>query len=577
VTRGVWQVRILRRRLPAWRCTLTLAGLIAAQALAAPSPSQAAIVTYHGNSQRTGLYTGMHRLTPALVASPAFGRLFDRTLPDDGQIYAQPLLAGGRLIVATEQNDVYELDPRTGRILLSRFLVAPWRPIMTTISGPFTCPDLYPDVGVTSTPVIDTSADGGRGVIYVTAKTTAPPGQASLFNQGQYLMYALSLSDLSNVPSFNGGQPLVLGGSVAGTNPLVAFNATFQLQRPALLETDGEIFAGFGGLCDTSPYRGWVIGVRAADGTIAGSWATPTAPGARGAGIWMSGGGLATDQPGRIFLATGNGFNAPGFNSEHTPMSPAPGSRPPSGLGSSIVQLTVGPGGTLSVGDFFTPCNARLLDGGPNLDLDVSSGGVLALPASLGSSEHRRLLLAGGKSGTLYLLDRNAMGGFDQGRATRSCPKGGDADAGILGAHGAVWGDAAVWPDAGGWIFVPTLSPGGANDATRGPLDFYHGHLGTFRLVGATASVWGPGSGSPIVTAVGVRSDTALVWAVSKGVGAPKLRVYRAVLRGRQPSQLASFPVGSFAKFAPPGVGADEIFVGGAGSVVAYGVKSRHR
>jgi hypothetical protein len=277
-------------------------------------------------------------------------------------------------------------------------------------------------------------------------------------------------------------------------------------------------------------------------------------------------------------FSTGNGFNAPNSNSQHTPNSPAPASSPPSGLGSSIVQLSVGAGGTLSASQFFTPCDAAMLDGSPDLDLDVSSGGVIALPASFGNSRHRHLLLTGGKSGILYLLDGNNLGGFAQGPRTSGCPLGGDAIAGILGSRGSVWGEPAAWPGSGGWIVVPTLSAGAANEPTLGRLDFYHGHLGTFRLAGSTASIWGPGSGSPIITTVGSRSSSALVWAVNRGVGAPRLRVYEPVIAPKgQRLPVASFPVGAFTKFAPPGVGPDEVFVGGAGHVVGFGVRQRRR
>ncbi len=172
---------------------------------------------------------------------------------------------------------------------------------------------------------------------------------------------------------------------------------------------------GFGGLCDTSPFQGWVVGARAADGAMTSSWATPTAPGLRGAGIWMSGGGLMSDGPGRVFLATGNGFNAPGFTAnQHTPTVRAPGHRPPSGLGSSIVHLTVRASRSLVATDFFTPCNAVLLDGSANNDRDVSSGGIVGLPPSFGGPGRRHLLVAGGKSGVLYLLDATTSAVFSR-------------------------------------------------------------------------------------------------------------------------------------------------------------------
>ena len=559
----------------AQRAFLTLLAAAVAAALLA-SGSEAAVITYANGPARNGVYPTMHRLSPGTVAGRSFGKLFDRGLPDHAQVYGQPLIVHGRLVVVTENNDVYELDPRSGHILRSRSLGPPWTPTLPTGSSRFTCHDLYPDVGITSTPVIDTSADHGRGVIYLTSKTPVPPSQAQVFNQANYLMYALRLQDLSNLPSFSAGRPLTMSGISLPNNPSFVFNPTFELQRPALLELGGQIFAGFGGICDTSPYAGWVIGVRAADGTLASRWATPTAPGARGAGIWMAGAGLASDGPGRIFLATGNGFNAPNFNAPHTPSTPTPGSRPPSGLASSVVRLQVGAAGGLSAADFFTPCDARTLDGSPNLDLDVSAGGVVALPPGFGTRGHRDLLLAGGKSGTVYALDRHALGGFAQGRRTQRCRSGGDAAVQMLGPGGSIWGETAVWPRDGGWLFVPTESPSASNDPTVGRMEFIHQRGGSLHRAGVTPAVWGQGSGSPVVSSIGWRSDTALVWAVGRGAGPPRLRVFRAVPAPGTPAgeQIASFPVGAVAKFAAPGVGNDEVFVAGAGHVIGFGVRT---
>lgn len=562
---------IAGRSFKPWIRRAVLLAAVAAPCLA-PAASRAAVLTYGGSPLRAGTYPIMHRLSPPLLRDHRFGRLFDRALPDGGQVYAQPLLADGRLVVVTEKNDVYELNPKTGRILRSRFLTAPWQPILATADGSYTCHDLYPDIGVTSTPVIDTATGGG--VIYLTAKTPLPPGPGS-FNPAEYLMYALRLSNLSNVAGFNRGQPLVLNGFTAGNAPSVDFNATFQLQRPALLQLGGEIYAGFGSHCDTSPYRGWVVGVRAANGMLSGTWATPTAPGARGGAVWMSGGGLMSDGPGRLFLATGTGFNAPGYNAQHTPTSPAPGNKPPSGLADSVVRLKVARGGSLSVADFFTPCNVRTLDGNIDLDRDLGSGGVVALPNVFDGPVHRPLLLAGGKGGTLYLLDRDALGGFAQGPNRSGCPLGGDRAAARIQEGGEIWGDAAVWPGGGGWVYLPTESTRPGNDPTVGRLEFYRAHRGSLQQAGETGLIWGKGSGSPIVTSIGSDSTSAMVWAVSKGVGAPRLRVYAAAIQrgAHAPTQLASFPIGPFAKFAEPGVGPDEIFVGGAGHVVGFGIR----
>ena len=79
----------------------------------------------------------------------------------NGQVYAQPLLENGTLLVATETNHVYGLDPATGTAKWSASLGTPWNP------ADIGCGDLTPSIGVTSTPVIDTATN----TAYLTHKT----------------------------------------------------------------------------------------------------------------------------------------------------------------------------------------------------------------------------------------------------------------------------------------------------------------------------------------------------------------------------------------------------------------------
>ncbi len=302
-----------------------LAGLTLLLLVCAVDSARGAVVTWGADATRSGLYPGMSRLDPSLLQRGGFRRVFDTTLPDGGEIFAQPLLANGRLVIVTEKKFVCELDPRTGRILASRQLAPPALPVFATTAGITTCRDLVPVIGTSATPVIDTSAPDG-GVIYLTAKTTLPglPRSPTAVAEGEYLVYALRLRDLSNAPNWGGGHPVPLHGFAADNAPLVTFNATYQLQRPALLMLGGVVYMGFGSHCDLSPYRGWVVGVRASDGAVVSRWVTPTAEVARGAGAWAAGAGLMSDGPGRIFLSTGNGYNAGEVaGNPHTPATPS--------------------------------------------------------------------------------------------------------------------------------------------------------------------------------------------------------------------------------------------------------------
>ena len=110
---------------------------------------------------RTGWYGNQPSLSPTQVSGPSFGQLFDVAL--DGSIYAQPLVFPGGLLVATENNHVYVLDPVTGAALADRALEPPWR------AADIGCGDLVPNVGITGTPVIDPATS----TAYLTTKTYA--------------------------------------------------------------------------------------------------------------------------------------------------------------------------------------------------------------------------------------------------------------------------------------------------------------------------------------------------------------------------------------------------------------------
>ena len=246
-----------------------------------------------------------------------------------------------------------------------------------------------------------------------------------------------------------------------------------------------------------------------------------------------------------------------------------------------MVRLQVQPNGTLAAADFFSPCDNSRLDGSLTKDVDVSSGGVVALPGRFGSRSHRAVLLAGGKSGSVYVLDRNNLGGHQQGRRTSACPPGGDAVVQTLPPRGGIYGAPAAWPGDGGWFVVPTSGKSGANEGSFGPLNFYTGQAGGFTLAGATRAIWGFGSGSPVITSVGLRNGSAIVWAVDRAAtGSATLRAYALpITRGAHaPASLAAFPLGTYAKFTAPGVGTDSIYVGnGVGEVLAFGPRTGKR
>jgi len=493
-------------------------------------PASAVIVTNASDTYRTGWYPDQVSLTPTLVASPAFTLQF--ATPIQGQVYAQPLVANNTLFVATEENWIYGLDPETGQVRWSRQVDPPWNP------ADILCGDLAPWVGVTGTPVINT----GTNTAYFFSKTYA--GGTS----GPAAWFAHAVDIITGRERL--GFPVEITG--AAQNGGQIFDATHQLQRPGLLLLNGVVYAAFGGHCDLSPWQGWVVGV-SIFGRIKAMWTSRATLDGDGASIWQSGGGLISDGPGRILLATGNGGS---------PASPTPGSSPPTDLGESVVRLAVQPDGTLQAANFFTPYDAQTMD---DSDLDLGSGGPMAFPdAYFGTAAHPHLAFVVGKAGTAYILDRDNLGG---------CRNGPGATDSVINefSTSGVWSRPSVWPGDGGYVYFPT---GGF------PLQFYQygldaGGKPTLTLAGNSSDDFGFGSSATIVTSNGTQTGSALVWVIYMPDGSgenAELRAYDPIPSGGTGVLRYSAPVGIGTKFNPPGAANGRIYVGARdGHVLMFG------
>ena len=349
-----------------WNWTLAVILLILAAPFALISDD---VLQYHLNGTRNGLYVDP-LITQKSAATIHRDKTFNASLP--GPVYAQPLYArngpGGKpaFIVATEQDVVLALDAITGSQIWVRQIGNP------VSRSRLPCGDVDP-LGITGTPVIDPNARN----IYVAAMTTPDGGKTK-----QHLVFALSLDDGSTRP----GWPLDLAGIRYGG---ALFNAAVQNQRGALLLNSGILYVPYGGhFGDCGDYRGWVIALPVGNPKSVTAWAT----GARaGGGIWAPG-GVATDGQ-SVFVATGNTFSASTWMG-----------------GEAIIRL--GPGAKFNgiPADYFTPSNWRKLDAG-DVDLGGSGPVLIDVPGATPS----QLVVAMGKNGVAYLLDRNNLGGIGRG------------------------------------------------------------------------------------------------------------------------------------------------------------------
>jgi hypothetical protein len=510
-------------------------------ALVWTAPAFASGVTNSADDLRDGWYPDEPSLTPQLVSGGSFGQLWSATV--DGQVYAQPLLANGTLLVATENDNVYGLDPATGamRWPAPLNLGPPWK------AADIGCGDLTPNIGITATPVIDPSTN----TAYLTHKTYA----SGTSGPARWYMDAVDLASGTEKVGF----PVQLAGA-AQNQPGQVFQPTTQLQRPGLLLMNGVVYAAFGSSCDIAPWQGWVFGVSTA-GQVTARWVT--VPSGIGAGIWQSGAGLTSDGSGTLLISTGN---------TGSPSAATPGKSPPNTFGESIVRLNVQPDGSLKPVDFFAPFDAAQLD---SWDADFASGGVTGLNEQyFGTLSVPHLAVAVGKDGYVYLLNRDELGGIMQG------PGGSDKVVQRIGPYGGVWSRPGVWPGDGGWVYIPTASGGNSAGGSSGFLRVYqYGVSGTgsptLSLQASSSDAFGFTSSAPVITSDGTTSGSALVWTVwtpnGSGAGA-QLRAYDPIPVNGHPVLRWSAPIGTSAKFALPGVGAGRLYVGTRdGKVLGFG------
>lgn len=341
------------------------------------------VFTWHNDNARTGANTDEIVLTPQNVNVNTFGKLFSVAV--DGLLYAQPLYALGvtmqgvsRNVVyaATEHDSLYAIDAESGAAYWQKSLIDPPHGITSVPSTDLNCPDLTPEVGITSTPVIDKAT----GTLYLLARTK---------ENGAYFHRLHAIDIVTGAEKFGG--PVAIAATMNVNSTQVTFDPFAQHQRAALLLTNGHVVIGFTSLCDLGAYHGWLISYNA--GTLAQETVLLTTPSGTDGAIWMSGAGPATDDAGNLYFASGNGTYDGITN-----------------FGDSVLKVPPPMNGVAwNVGDWFTPYNQDLL----NLeDLDQGSGGVLLLPDPGAAAAHRHLLLQTGKDGVIHLIDRDNLGKF---------------------------------------------------------------------------------------------------------------------------------------------------------------------
>jgi len=418
----------------------------------------ASVLQFHNHVNRDGFFVDA-AITKASAATVHRDTSFSGTI--QGNVYASPLYVEngpkgkGALYVATESNDVYALDEATGAPVWHQNMgKAP----SNTGAG---CGNISP-IGITGTPAIDLAT---RLIVFDSASADANDAIAT------HTIHALSIDD--------GTEKWKVDVSTLTDGNGSTFSPQPQNQRGAVLIVGGVAYVVFGGhYGDCGSYHGWVVGVPLATGTGARAWATR----APGAGIWGCG-GAASDGTG-IFVTTGNA------TSTQTSWAETEG----------VFRLQPGPVFSGQSADEFAPANWSYLD---KNDIDMSGSGPLVIDAP--SMQPSALVMAQGKDGNLYLLDRSNLGGV------------GATPLGKLNVLSGEISNGGAWATVSGTTYV-VVRPNqggtgvGCPNGTSGDLVAVKLDPAAPQKMSVAWCADAQGEGSPIVTTSDGTND-ALVWA----------------------------------------------------------------
>ncbi len=373
-----------------------LVGVVSVGATVAPQRASgfgSSWTSYHGSPRDTGVDRSGTRLRPSRSAwtSPAL----------DGELYGEPLVADGRVVVATENDSVYVLAARTGRILWGRHLATPLP------SGDLPCGDIAPNVGITGTPVIDLA----RREIFVDADTLVNGPVASGGVEALHRLFGLDL--------FTGRVELD-----ESAMPKAGEDQLAQLQRPGLALDGGSVVIAYGqnsGDCPgpNGPAHGYVVAIPETGGALR---SFQIGSGIDRGAVWMGGAAPVVDPEGDVYVATADGYDL------------GPGQRYDDS--DAVLELSR----TLHLKSRFYPKDWQSLS---QHDLDLGTGNPVLVDG---------FVFQIGKTDVAYLLKQGHLGG-PEGEVASLDMCSGDPDGGR-----AVEGDVVYVPCSNGVTAVRVSS-----------------------------------------------------------------------------------------------------------------------
>jgi outer membrane protein assembly factor BamB len=520
--------------------TITAAGAPAPPTPTPPATGSVDITTYHVDLARTGLNPNESILTTTNVASATFGLL--RTLPVDGKVDGQPLYLSGLSIggqshnvvyAVSEHDSVYAFDADTGTQLWKTSILGSGE----STSGDHGCGQITPEIGITSTPVIDRKA-GPNGTVFVVGMSLDQSGN---YHQRLHALDVTTGTELS-------GSPTEISASYPGTGAnsssgKVVFDPGQYAERAGLLLLNGMVYTGWTSHCDEGPYTGWLMGY--SESTLTQTAVLNLTPNGSEGSIWMAGAGLAADASGSIYFLDANGtfdtsLDGRGFPTNHD-------------FGNAFMKVSTA-SNSLSVADYFETSNTVSESAG---DEDLGSGGALVLPDmqdSAGTTHH--LAVGAGKDSRIYVVNRDAMGKFNSSSDSAIYQE-------ISGAIGGVFSMPAY--------FNNTVYYGAVNDNLKA-FPIANAKLATSASVQSANSFQYPGT-TPSVSANG--TTNGIVWAVENSSPAI-LHAYDATSLQEiyNSNQAASGRdhFGNGNKFITPTIVNGKVFIGTPNGVAEFGL-----
>jgi hypothetical protein len=511
------------------------------------SPGSANVLTYHNDNARTGQNLNETALTTANVKSTTFGKIgFFSTLEGNASVAlvdAEPLyvsnltVAGAShnvLYAATEHDTVFAFDADTGAQLWKMSLLG----TNETPSDTRNCGQVSPEIGITSTPVIDLKA-GPHGTIFV----------AAMSKNGSTYFQRLHALDLTTGAE-QAGSPTTIQATFplpGHAGQVATFDPKQYKERSALLLLNGVIYTTWASHCDISPYQAWIMGY--GESTLQQTSVLNITPNGSLGAFWGAGAGPAADSSGNFYVLSGNGTFDDTLNANLFPVD--------SDFGNGFLKIST-TGNVLVVADYF---NMHDTDSESNGDVDLGSGGPMVLPDNIPDTlgNHWNLAVGAGKDGRIYVVNRDMMGKFNTSNDNAIYQE-------LDGAlPGGVWSTSAYFNNT--VYYGPVGSPLQA-------FTISNAKLSSTPSSKSPASFGYPGA-TPSVSANG--ATNGILWAMENG-GTGVLHAYDAtnlateLYNSNQAGARDQYPTNSSCKFVTPVIADGKVFVPTATGVAVFGL-----